>query len=188
MNPRKSETVGPNAGIAVNTAATDRKSHVFDQPDSFGWLSIALHWLSAAIVIAMWVIGQNISVQPDSSPDFFRELHVILGLGAWVLLAGRIAWRLRVAHPHSAGISDRTHRFARAFHYGMLAFLSLLIVSGPVAAWADAASTVATSAQTVHRYAGNALFVLVLLHVLGALKHVMFHQDDSLVRMLWPKR
>ena len=32
------------------------------------------------------------------------------------------------------------------------------------------------------------LFVLVIVHIGGALKHLMFHTDDTIVRMLWPGR
>ena len=187
MNTRKPEFVDGTVGNALDNAALQRPNRVFDQPDSFGWLSIALHWLSAIVIIAMWVVGKNITVQPDGSPDFYRELHVTLGLSAWVLLAGRIVWRIRVPHPRAAGLGERTHRFARGFHYLMLALLTLLIGSGPVVAWADYQSALGTAAFTVHRYSGNAMFALVLLHILGALKHLMFHHDDSIVRMLWPK-
>ena len=188
MNTRKPVFVARNVENALDTATPDRPNRVFDQPDSFGWISIALHWVTAIVVIAMWIIGQNISVQPDGSPDFYRQLHVTLGLGAWVLLAGRVVWRLRVPHPQSAGVGTRTHRFARGFHYLMLMILSLLIASGPVVAWAGYQSSLGSAAFTVHRGAGNAMFALVLLHILGALKHLMFHHDDSIVRMLWPKR
>ena len=187
MNTRKPWFVRRTVGNTPDNTTFERPSRVFDQADSFGWLSIALHWLSAVVVIAMWVIGQNISVQPDGSPDFYRQLHVTLGLGAWILLAGRIVWRIRVPHPRSAGLGDRTHRFARSFHFVMLALLTLLIVSGPVLAWAGYGSSLGTAAFTVHRVSGNAMFALVVLHILGALKHLMFHHDDSIVRMLWPK-
>ncbi len=187
MNSRKPTFVDRTVGNALDKATLQRPNRAFDQPDSFGWLSIALHWLSATVIIAMWVIGKNISVQPDGTPDFYRELHITLGLGAWILLAGRIVWRIRVPHPRSAGLGDRTHRFARGVHYVMLAVLTLLIASGPVVAWAGYPSTLGAAGFTVHRYAGNAMLALVVLHILGALKHLMFHHDDSIVRMLWPK-
>ncbi|MEM9404385.1 MAG: cytochrome b/b6 domain-containing protein [Pseudomonadota bacterium] len=178
-----------DTGTNTLTRAKPRSAgRVYDQPDSFGWLSIALHWLSAVIIIAMWIIGQNISAQADGSPDGYRQLHITLGLSAWLLLAGRIVWRARVPHPRSAGVGDRTHRFARAFHYVMLALLTLLILSGPLVAWTVTPAPIGAAAYTVHRNAGNAMFVLVVLHILGALKHLMFHHDDSIVRMLWPKR
>ncbi len=187
MNSRKPEFVDGTGGNALDNATARSPSRVFDQPDSFGWLSIALHWLSAVVIIAMWIIGKNITVQPDGSPGFYRELHITLGLTAWVLLAGRIVWRIRVPHPRSAGLGPRTHSFARAFHYVMLALLTLLIVSGPLVAWTGTPAPLGAAAYTVHRYAGNGMFVLVVLHILGAMKHLMFHHDDSIVRMLWPK-
>ncbi len=188
MKTRVLEISAENGSLVTPSVVSRPKSRLYDRPDSFGWLSIALHWLTAVLIIAMWIIGQNISVQPDGSPDAYRELHVTLGLSVWILLAGRILWRARVAHPKADGVGERTHRFARAFHYLMLATLSVLILSGPVVAWAGYPSTVGQAAFTAHRYAGNTMFALVLLHILGALKHLMFHHDDSIIRMLWPKR
>jgi len=28
----------------------------------------------------------------------------------------------------------------------------------------------------------------VLIHLGGTLKHIIFHEDDTIVRMLWPKK
>ena len=69
----------------------------------------------------------------------------------------------------------------------MLVVLTALITSGPLVAWAGLQTSAGAVAFTVHRTAGNAMFFLVVLHILGALKHLMFHHDDSIVRMLWPK-
>lgn len=188
MNSKEPKIADRNTASVPGAADSRLKGTLYDQPDSFGWLSIALHWTTAIVVVAMWFIGKNITAQPDGSPGFWKEVHVTLGLSAWVLLAGRIVWRVKVPHPQSDGLGTRTHRLARGFHYTMLAFLTLLIASGPLVAWVGYQSGIGRTALTVHRYAGNAMVVLTLIHIGGALKHLMFHDDDSIVRMLWPKR
>jgi cytochrome b561 len=70
----------------------------------------------------------------------------------------------------------------------MLASLTVLIISGPTLAWLGQESELASTVLAVHLDAGNVLLILVITHFLGAMKHLMFHQDDSIVRMLWPKR
>lgn len=171
----------------MNRVNKRARGAAFDHSGSFGWISIALHWTTAALIIALWVIGKKISVLPDGSPDAWRSLHVTIGFSAWFLLAARIAWRFYSAHPHSEGVSLRTHEIAKAAHYVMLASLTLLILSGLLVAWLGTGNRVGSVAFSVHLNAGNVLLVLVITHTLAAVKHLMFHHDDSVVRMLWPK-
>ena len=158
-----------------------------DQADSFGWISIALHWVTAAVIVAMWVIGKMMANAADASGASLRNLHVTLGLAAWLLLAGRVVWRMAGHHPRAAGLSDLNHRLARTTHYLMLVTLTALIVSGPVIAWLGRGGATGSIAYATHYYAGNSLLLLVIVHTLAAMKHLMFHDDDSVVRMLWPK-
>lgn len=159
-----------------------------DRSNSFGWISIALHWATAVLIIAMWIVGKNISWAEDNSAEFWRTLHITVGLSAWVLLAARIVWRVFSAHPRSSGLTKRTHSIAKAVHYLMLTTLTALILSGPVVAWLGRGNSFGSAALLMHTYAGDVLLILVITHILAAVKHLMFHQDDSVIRILWPKR
>lgn len=161
-----------------------------DQTDSFGWISIALHWMTASIVIAMWLIGQTIAEQVSiDTVAARRQLHVTLGLASWALLAGRILWRAVTPHPRVAGQSARLHRIARSIHFLMLVLISIMLVTGPVMAWLGAESGELFHAlKRIHGIIANVLLLLVVLHILAAIKHLMFHEDETFVRMLLPKR
>lgn len=162
-----------------------------DRPDSFGWVSIALHWLTAVLVLVLWFIGKSISSQPLDEIDARRTLHITLALSVWLLLAGRVVWRLWMRHPRAKGQGLRTHKVARSIHYLMLACLTVVLVSGPVLVlspvlW-EQMTWLGTVAYLVHSNTANLFFLLIVVHILGALKHLMFHDDDTIVRMLWPK-
>lgn len=162
---------------------------LYDRAESFGWISIALHWLTGAIVIAMWFIGKNISGQSPADMEAMRHVHVTLGLSAWLLLAGRIAWRIISPHPKAPGQSRQLHEIVRAIHYLMLLALGVMLLSGPLLAWALARGGATEGLlRTVHGGMANLLGMLILVHILGALKHLMFHQDETFERMLWPKK
>lgn len=47
---------------------------------------------------------------------------------------------------------------------------------------------ISEAASTVHAFCGKALLWLVVVHLMGALKHLMFHSDETIARMLIPKR
>ncbi len=161
---------------------------MLDQPDSFGWISILTHWLTTVLVIALWFVGRSITEQGSlEAIDARRNLHITIALSSWLLLLFRIVWRLRTHHPRATGQSLFIHRFARTVHYIMLAVLSLMMISGPIMAWVDS-KTITDTAYVLHSNSANVLFGLVLLHLGGTLKHIIFHEDDTIVRMLWPKK
>jgi cytochrome b561 len=179
-------------------------SRLWDRPDSFGWISIAVHWLTTILIVALWFLGQSISNQLPGDIDARRALHVSLAVSGWLILLLRVIWRVRVGHPHASGQSNRIHSVARATHFAILGTLVAMLVSGPVMIWAQAnptryfdlvslpvASTyrplVADLAVAMHAAAGMLLLILVLIHVGGALKHLMFNDDETVVRMLWPR-
>ena len=167
----------------------NQTSTLQDQPNSFGWISIALHWITAVIITALWILGRSIEFQAADAIDDRRSLHVTIGLIAWLLLAGRIAWRLKHPHPRAVGQSDRIHSVARFTHYVMLGLLGLMLLSGPLLAWTlSAQSGIASFIHSVHGLCANLLALLVLIHVGGALKHLMFNDDETLARIFVPRR
>ena len=166
---------------------TSRNS-LYDRADSFGWISIALHWTTAVAIIALWFIGKSISNQSPGEIDVRRDLHIIIGLACWLPILARIIWRFRVAHPHAVGQSMRIHQVARFIHFTMLVSLMVMLISGPLMAWAITDKIeFFENIHRVHSLSANILFFLVVLHILGTLKHLMFHEDETIARMIWPR-
>ncbi len=166
-----------------------KDNSLHDQEKSFGWISIALHWFATVAVILLWFIGQSIASLPAEEMDARRSLHITLGLIAWLPLIARIIWRIRSRHPHVKGQSLLTHRLAKAAHYLMLVVLGILLLSGPLVAWAmPRGSSLMEIALAFHGNAARALALLVVLHVLAALKHLMFHDDETIARIFVPRR
>jgi len=162
---------------------------LYDQADSFGWISIVLHWTTAIAIIALWFIGQSMSGLPLEEVGARRSLHVIIGLSFWILIAGRIFWRLRTKHPHARGQTSRVHQLAKITHYLMLTALTVMLISGPLTVWADPThAEIAYAAKMFHSRAAFVLLLLVVLHILGTFKHLMFHDDETVARMFLPRK
>ncbi len=182
----------------------DRRA-VYDQADRFGWISIVLHWLTAIAIVVLWFLGKGIAFADADNVESQRRLHMSMGMLLWLLLAGRIVWRLRSGHPRARGLTDMTHRIAKFSHYILLAAVSLMLLSGPLMAWANGASipvfgwfvvpgpfgesaAMRNVMHAIHLTSSNLILCVTLLHVAGAFKHLMFHDDEAFVRMLWPRR
>jgi len=178
-------------------------SNLYDSDSVYGWISILLHWTTSIAIIVLWFVGNEIlNAEPDAI-DAQRQLHVSIAASAWLIIVMRIYWRIRSGHPHVKGQSTFIHRVAKIAHYAMLIVVLLMLVSGPLMVWSSgqpigifgwlsipgpigASETLSDLAWYVHSNSALLLMLLVLLHIGGALKHLMFHTDHTIARMIWP--
>jgi len=167
----------------------NKNQSLFDQDHAFGWISIVLHWVATVLIVALWLIGKSMSSLPPEAADTRLALHVNLGLTVWLLLVGRIAWRLRSGHPRATGQSATAHQIARLAHYLILVIIAGMIVSGPMMVWASSGhEAIFAFFSLVHGNLANLLFILIVLHIVAALGHLMFSDDDTIARIFVPPK
>ncbi|TGQ38652.1 cytochrome b [Mesorhizobium sp. M00.F.Ca.ET.216.01.1.1] len=174
----------------------------------YGWATIVLHWLIAALFIGQFVLG-FVMVRLSSQRTAFEliQLHKSFGFLLLGLVILRIAWRLgnaAPALPRSVGHFER--RAAPLAHLALYAFQLALPLSGwalvsvsmleipsvpfnlfvmpnlPLAE-SDAAEGFWTAA---HWYLAYASIGLVALHIAAALRHHFWLKDVVLTRMITP--
>ncbi len=89
-----------------------------DTRSGYGWISIALHWLTAILVLTMWTLGTMSQTDVQDDAAWYAHLHMTIGVSAYLLLWGRILWRFAVGHPGPhPGQSALLFPVAKAFHY-----------------------------------------------------------------------
>ena len=169
-----------------------------DRDGGYGWISIALHWLTAAAIFALLFVGDSIAAVGDGE----LRLHTTIASMAYILLALRIVWRLVEGHP--GGKKSWSHTTGVAVHYALLFAIGLMLVSGPLAAWSSGVGirifqltipspmppspSVFQFAKASHD-AGAAILVWgVLVHVAGVLKHMFVDRDHLFDRIMVPPR
>lgn len=168
--------------------------------------SILLHWLAAAVIIAMFVLGQMAEGAPRDTRILLRGLHFSIGILAFVIVGGRLVWRFFAADgaPETAA-NGALDRVAAAVKHLLYLVMLVLILTGPLALWTEGRAipffglaslpsplpkldTISHALETVHGVASKALLPLVALHVLGAFKHLILDRDGVFQRMLVPRR
>ncbi len=176
--------------------------HFRNTLQSYGLISILLHWIMAIIIIGLFVLGKYMvdldynSPWYKAAPDFHRSMGFIVVL----LLIIRWSWRLFNSQPTMSGKNWEkvtavwVHRF---FYVLILA----IVVTGYLTTTADGQpiyvfdwfSLPATLsgienqediAGAAHEILTNIFIILVLSHVAAALKHHFFNHDAILLRML----
>jgi len=176
-----------------------------DTGSSFGTVSIVLHWLSAIFIIALWFIGDGIAALGTDAASERRELHVSIAVVAYLILWARIIWRLHSKHPQAHGQSRITHNIAQTAHYLLLAAIAGMLCSGPLIMWSNGLTVsifglfelhgpaegipgIFEAASAVHKICGQGILWLTVIHIGGSLKHLMFHDDETIARIFIPKR
>ncbi|MEA3540288.1 MAG: cytochrome b [Pseudomonadota bacterium] len=168
---------------------------------SYSRTAITLHWLIAVLVFGNIVGAVYAEGLPDAERGAIMGIHKSVGITVLALTLWRLVLRLKAgflvlpAHMKAWEIA-----LARFTHIGFYVLLLVLPLSG----WAFAASPewplvwfdlvplpdspLGKAGRGVfHALHGPAAFlalVLVVLHVLGALKHHFIDRDDVLSRML----
>lgn len=173
--------------------------------DQWGWVSKALHWLIALLILCLGVVGLCISYHLfPRTPKYFWiwTAHKSFGITVLALMAVRLGWRLYSGAPKPLPAPKWQHVAANATH----AAIYLLAFAIPLSGWLyDSSSSLrpfkffgtfvmpklsgqdealAAGAHFLHEWGFWLLIVLLAMHVGAAFQHHLFLKDDTLKRMV----
>jgi cytochrome b561 len=173
-------------------------------PDHWGAVSIALHWLIALVVFAMFALGLWMTslTYYDRWYHDAPYLHKGIGVLLFITLVARLLWRFAVGRPDELASHAPWERLAaRLAHLGLYLLLFAVMVSGYLISTADGRAVEVFGwfavpatlsgiegqedvAGEVHLGLASVLIALSLLHGGAALKHHFIDRDRTLKRML----
>ena len=178
-----------------------------DTANGYGWVSIALHWLTAIVILTIWFIGSSITAQEDMAEHArLLRLHTSIAILAYALLWVRIVWRFVKGHPGPLpGQAGLFYAIGKYTHYAMLAAIAVMLVSGPLMVWARGmpihvfdwfaiagpfgmSMTLYDVMHTAHVWCSRVIIIGTVLHIGGVYKHAAFNQDGTFGKMLVASR
>jgi len=169
--------------------------------DRYGVLSRAFHWITAVLILAMLLLGNQMVDRIDAlRPTLFRY-HRAVGLLVLFLVVLRLAWA-KYSPPPSAdpGMERAAKTVSRLVHWLLY---SMLIVM-PVLGWLMSSASgepimlpfgvllpavidpdphIYIVLKVAHRSIAVVLVGFVLLHIAGALNHLWIKKDAIFDRM-----
>jgi cytochrome b561 len=160
--------------------------------------TISLHWITAGLVVVLWIIGQTADWFPDGplNTDYW-SIHVVFGFALAIMIAGRIIWRNSGGRRLPAADTGVLHVVAKATHYGLYLLLLAVVALGIINAFVrgynlfDLVSLPQVGDRAMrkpithwHGFAANLLLGLAGLHAAAALFHQYIIRDSVLARML----
>jgi cytochrome b561 len=160
--------------------------------------TVHLHWITAGLVVVLWIIGQTADWFPDGpfNTDYW-SIHVVLGFVLAVVIVWRIVWRSFGGRRLPAADAGALNVLAKATHYGLYLLLLAVIVLGINNAFVrgynlfDLVSLPQLGDRALrrpithwHGLAANILLGLAAIHAAAALFHHYVIRDSVLGRMI----
>jgi cytochrome b561 len=169
----------------------------------YSTVSLIFHWGLALLVLTqvLLITAHEATEGPQSRQ--FVVMHKEIGLTILVLTLARIGWRIaNPALPMPPGTPDWQKLAARATHV----LFYVLLIGLPLGGWAASSAAgrdisyfglfnwpllplpldraLAKTFMNMHELGVKFLYVLLVLHVLAALKHQFIDRDNVLHRMV----
>lgn len=187
----------------VDRNAFDRATRALagDEGKNYDNVAIALHWLTALLVIIQFALGQTWGWFPRPTRHLMVATHMSFGIILTLVILARLLWRFVLRH-HVGSLENGFVRIAStSVHYVLYALLATEAVLGFLSRWegneamsffglqipppfAGSGQKVAHQVQNLHNWVGWTIIVLALGHALAALYHHYFLKDRVLVRIL----
>ncbi|HSP25382.1 MAG TPA: cytochrome b [Saliniramus sp.] len=172
-------------------------------PAHYSTLQIAIHWITAVIIIGMIPVGLTMTrLGPGTTTNLLYELHKSFGLIVIALAVIRIVVRLSTGVPPIVRTIPAWQRVAaRATHFALYALIVLVPLFGWIATstccapvnlfWTisvtlpfEGGMEASKPIFLVHRILAISLAAILLLHAGAALRHHYLIKDDTLRKML----
>jgi cytochrome b561 len=168
----------------------------------YGGMAIALHWLTALLIVAGFTFGLSMVALPFGRQKLqWYAWHKWIGISVWLLTCGRLAWRWAHPAPPMEPKPAWQERAAAVSHALLYALLMVIPLSGwlyssaagvqvvylgliPLPDLVSKDRALADVLRNVHVTLNFTLLGLVCIHVAAALKHHFVDRDAVLARML----
>ncbi|MCP4123587.1 MAG: hypothetical protein GY751_17690 [Bacteroidetes bacterium] len=167
---------------------------VASRKDGYTRTSIIIHWLSVIAVIALFFTHEG-----DRGSQAYM-FHV----GGGAIIGVFLLWR--VFHRLARGMTEKPKQHfifnlaSSLTMWGLLAAIVTVVLTGYLVPWTrgleidvfnlfsipsplNSNRDLHELAEEIHEIAGQSLLPLVLLHIVGALKHALFDRDNIVQRM-----
>jgi len=163
--------------------------------------TIHYHWISAALIVTLWILGQNIDNFAKGDPRVYaRSLHITLGLVLAVVFVLRFRWRRKGGMKLPPASSGLAGKLAIGGHHLLYLLIGLTAIVGISAVWIRGDNIfnlfhvpvfdptdkqLREEVVDIHGLLANSLLILAGGHALLAICHHTVMKDGVLKR-IWP--
>lgn len=167
-------------------------------------VTIALHWLSALLVITLFItawLWNNEFARGSPPRKFLQSLHISLGILFSLVFIARLCWRTTLGDKLASTEEGLMRILSKGMHHLLYLLVAAQVVLGYLLRWAQGEPFMFFGLFTVpslfapdkplagwfewlHNYAAWTIIILVFGHAVAALTHHYLLKDNVLRRML----
>jgi cytochrome b561 len=172
-----------------------------DDGTTYDGVSIALHWVTALLVIVNFALAQTWDWFGRPTRALMEDTHMSLGVLLTAVIVARLVWRWLPGHELSSLQAGWVRLASKGTHYLLYTLLVAEAALGFSFRWGagrpmaffgtgiapmigEIARPLRRELREFHEWIGWAIIVLALIHALAALYHHYVLKDRVLVRML----
>lgn len=165
--------------------------------------TIALHWLSALLVIALFASAYVWNDLPKGTPlrKTLQSVHISMGILFTVVFLVRLFWRTTGGRKLAAMETGIQRILSKSMHHLLYLLLTAQVLLGYLLRWAQGEpfmffglfsipsayapnKPLAEWCEWLHNYTAWTIIILAFGHAVAALTHHYWLRDDVLKRML----
>lgn len=172
-----------------------------DDGERYDNVAISLHWLTAILVVAQFMLGQTWGWFARPTHHLMVVAHMSFGIILVAVVIARLLWRFVHGHDVRSLESGAMRIVSTTVHFALYALLLLEGVLGFLSRWeenkamsffglqiaspyAGSGAKLAHQFQDIHNWIGWSIIVLAAGHASVALYHHAVVRDRVLARML----
>ena len=186
-----------------DTSSFDRLTRVAagDDGTTYDGVAIALHWATAFLVFANFVLAQTWDWFAKPAKALMENTHMSFGVLLTAVVVARLVWRWLPGHQLSSLEAGWVRLASKMAHYLLYILLVAEAALGFAFRWGagrpmeffglgiapligEMARPLRRELREFHEWIGWAIVVIAVLHALAALYHHYVLKDRVLVRML----
>ena len=180
--------------------------------DRYSTVAIVLHWLIAAAIVFQILLAWRMDDLHTPLGFALTQLHKSVGITVLLLSLGRLGWRLANPPPPMMGLTGWERALSHITHWGFY----VIMIGMPLTGWIMVSASrtaiptllygvipwphvpglagLAPAAKGVwrdfgkesHEWLAYGAYLLIGLHVAGALKHQLFDRDQPVLARMAP--
>lgn len=191
----------------ADRTAVDKATRVIagDDGTTYDPVAIALHWITALLVVVQFALGQTWGWFPRPTRHLMITTHMSFGIILVAVVLARVLWRFGYGHQASSLESGWIRIASKTIHYLLYGLLGAEAVLGFLSRWegneamsffglqipspfTGSGQKAAHQLQDIHNWVGWAIVIIALAHATAALYHHYVLRDRVLGRMFPPAR
>lgn len=166
-------------------------------------IAMLLHWAIAIAVIVNWRLAEAFENAEGADKLYWINQHKALGITILILSLARLGWRFfKKPPPLAASLAGWERMLAKTVHV----IFYVLLIGLPIGGWLASSysgypitifglldwplmpvgknEALGHQIAELHATGGTIMLALIVVHILGMLKHTLIDRDGNLFRML----